>query len=104
MEDRRSRIRYEQLRALSVGQPFLDIHVHRYFAGAKNIGIGCFSNLEMACLEVDNRRQFKQPSSWVERPNGNWPRPESYVMDLATGKLYERVAQSSMAESEPTLA
>lgn len=91
------------LRLLKQGQGVhLDIHVHRYMAVAKNHRIGYFSSLGMACLEVDNRRQFRCPSCWEETVN--WPRPESYVIDLVGGKVYERVGQGSRAESEPTLA
>lgn len=102
MENRGFRMTYEALRRLSVGQPQLDIHVHRYFAVAKNERIGFFSTLAMAFQEVDNRRQFHCPSSW--EVTTNWPRPASYVMDLVSGKVYERVEQVSRRESEPTLA
>jgi hypothetical protein len=98
------RLEYDGLlRLLKQGQGAgLDIHVHRYFAVAKNLRVGYYSTLAMAFQEVDNRRQFRCPSYW--EATANWPRPESYVIDLVTGKVYERVAQGSRAGSEPTLA
>jgi hypothetical protein len=88
MKNRSLRLSYEKLRSTNVVRLVLNIHVHRYMAVAKNMRIGCFSTLGMACLEVDNRRQHASNSSWLETCNRT--RSESYVMDMVGGKVYER--------------
>ena len=79
----------------------LDIHVHRYLAVAKGSRLGCFSTIEMACREVDERVTAYRDTSWSGTPT---PRGTSYVVDLVAGQTYERVGQAARAEPEPTLA
>jgi hypothetical protein len=101
MENRSLRLSYEKLRILSVGEPFLNIHVHRYMAVAKGARLGCFSTIEMACREVDERATAYRDTWWSGTPVA---RGTSYVVDLVAGQTYERVRQGVRSESEPTLA